>query len=135
MGRITTRKEQNPMSIAFVQGKTADSGSSFLNSFTFTPAAVSPGNFLLLSIAEGADHAAVTGVTDSMGNIWSKWFSSLTTIGDHCLEVWYTVANSGRTPTITVTTDMPVAATIILREYSGVASSNMLDTFAVAKDT
>ena len=123
------------MSIALVQAKTADSGSSFLNSFTFTPAAVSPGNFLLLSIAESADHAAVTGITDSMGNTWSKWFSSLTKIGDHCLEVWYTVTNSGGTPTITVTTDVFVAATLILRAYSGVASSNMLDTFAVAKDT
>ncbi len=123
------------MSIALVQAKTADSGSSFLNSFTFTPAAVSPVNFLLLSIAESADHAAVTGITDSMGNTWSKWFSSLTKIGDHCLEVWYTVTNSGGTPTITVTTDVFVAATLILRAYSGVASSNMLDTFAVAKDT
>jgi len=123
------------MSIALIQAKTADSGSSFLNSFTFTPAAVSPGNFLLLSIAESADHAAVTGITDSMGNTWSKWFSSLTKIGDHCLEVWYTVTNSGGTPTITVTTDVFVAATLILRAYSGVASSNMLDTFAVAKDT
>ena len=49
------------MSIALVQAKTADSGSSFLNSFTFTPAVVSPGDFLLLSIAEGADHAFVGG--------------------------------------------------------------------------
>lgn len=123
------------MSIALVQAKTADSGSGFLNSFTFTPAAVGPGDFLLLSIAEGADHAAVTGVTDSMGNTWSQWFSSLTMIGDHCLEVWYTVANSGGTPTITVRTDVFVAATLILRAYSGVASSNMLDAFAMAKDT
>src|SRR5260370_2172239 len=118
-----------------VQPKTADSGSSFLNSLTFTPAAVGQGNFLLLSIAEGADHAAVTGITDSMGNAWSKWFSSLTKIGDHCIEVWYTVANSGGMPTITVTTNVFVAATLILRVYSGVGSSNMLDTFAVAKDT
>ncbi len=77
------------MSITLVQAKTADSGSSFLNSFTFTPAAIDPGNFLLLSIADSADHAAVTEITDSMGNTWSKWFSSLTTIGDHSLEIWY----------------------------------------------
>jgi endo-1,4-beta-D-glucanase Y len=122
------------MSIALAQAKTADSGSSFLNSFTLTPAAVGPGDFLLLSIADSADHAAVTGITDSMGNAWSKWFSSLTKSGDHGLEVWYTVANSGGTPTITVTADRYVAATMILRIYSGVEGSDMLDTFAVAID-
>ena len=123
------------MSIVFLQAKTADSGSSYLNSFTITPAAVNPGDFLLLSIADSADHAAVTAITDSMGNPWLRWFSSPTRIGDHYLEVWYTSVNSGGTPTITVTTDKYVAATLILRAYSGVDASNMLDTFTVAKDT
>jgi hypothetical protein len=123
------------MAAAIVQhtpaGRSASSGGT-PNTVAFAyGSAVAAGNFLFIMLAV-ANASGVSGVTDSLGQTWSKAVSKAGS-GLGC-ELWYKENTGAGTPIVTVTlaTTLAVNVTAELGEASGVVTSGSLDQTASA---
>jgi len=127
--------------ISTVQTKSSNSGSSYVNSFSPQWSSnVTAGNFLVLAIScSSTDSDAITSVTDTSGNTWSR-ISTLNSAGLGIsleLDIWIcTNCLGGTTPTVTIqlATDNFSTISIVMREYQGVATSSPADVSVTSRD-
>lgn len=126
------------MAIAFVQKAAA-----LTNSGTTTQAVVWAGNpatgnlIVVICGTSSAGGAAVSSITDSQSNKYQ--LAGKTTQGSFSnIEIWYSMnITGGTTPTVTVTLSgaSVYRPAVCIREYSGVATTNALDTVGFITST
>lgn len=116
------------MAIAYIQTPAATVGAGGVNTYQVIFASnVTGGNTIIVcSVNSGSVVTAITSVTDSRGNTYVARGPGFVN-GHNTVEIWSTV-NSGTGPcTVTVTYADNCEASITVSEFSGVASSSVVD--------
>lgn len=95
---------------------------------------VTANNLLICAVSSGGPNSQATGITDSQANTWSQvGTASISALGD-AIQIFYTIAGSSAANTVTVT--FPGVAqgdTMTIFEYSGNATSSVLDQINVGQ--
>src|SRR4051812_6147364 len=112
--------------MAFVQGVTGNAASSPTTSTAFG-SSVTVGNFIVVTISDdsGITASAVTGVTDSKGNTYTKILSldSVTT-----LSAWYakvTTGGTGLTVSVAWNTGSAARCAFAAQEHNGLTNATV----------
>lgn len=126
------------MAISRLQGKSANSGGSYLNAFSITPdSPVSAGSLLVLTLITSQPNTTdVTSVGDTSTNGWSRGPNAQkTTDGQAFVEIWYAPNAAAGTPTITANNANYVVWSATLQEFAGIATTAPLDVTATYVDS
>jgi len=122
-----------PPALVQAAGATETSGSTTLTATL--PAASTAGNLLVLSasVYTGSTNH-ISSVTDSAGNVWQKVNAWSVAGHNSDGEIWY-AANAAGTTSIVAHLATAGTMAIEVMEFSGVATSNPLDTSAGTSNT
>lgn len=114
------------MAIARVQAATVALGNQSSPQTLAFGVNVTAGNLLLLIVGLGLS-SDVTGVTDTLGQTWTKAKSQVQTTDGGFVSLWYVENTAGGACTVQVAYASAANVRLIVMEYSGVATSGALN--------
>jgi hypothetical protein len=122
------------MGISLVQHKGKDAGTNTTGSLNF-PSPNTAGNFIAVAIRGGLSSSQVFTVKDSNGNSYKKATQIGFTTSAVTSAIYYAESIKGGANTVTVSMTVNAPLRFAILEYSGVATSNSLDSTAAAAGT
>ena len=120
--------------ITLVQHKGKDAGTNTTGSVAFQNPNTA-GNFIAVAIRGGLSSSQVSTVKDSNGNTYNKATQIGFTASAVTSAIYYAENIKGGANTVTVSMTVNAPLRFAILEYSGVATSNSLDTTAAATGT